>query len=83
MRGGGRSLAADDVDAAVAFNARFHAKIMELAGNADPPNSPHRSTAGSARLHADRPAARPAVLDRARAPDPPPSPAGTSRRRRG
>ncbi|MFI1422002.1 GntR family transcriptional regulator [Streptomyces sp. NPDC020731] len=25
---------ADDVDAAVALNARFHAKIMELAGNA-------------------------------------------------
>ncbi|MFI2378584.1 GntR family transcriptional regulator [Streptomyces sp. NPDC018964] len=28
------AVAADDVDAAVALNARFHAKIMELAGNA-------------------------------------------------
>ncbi|MFF0199646.1 GntR family transcriptional regulator [Streptomyces sp. NPDC005017] len=31
---GERAVAADDVDAAVALNARFHAKIMELAGNA-------------------------------------------------
>ncbi len=29
-----RAVAADDVDAAVLLNARFHAKIMELAGNA-------------------------------------------------
>ncbi|MFJ3669256.1 GntR family transcriptional regulator [Streptomyces sp. NPDC090106] len=29
-----QAVAADDVDAAVALNARFHAKIMELAGNA-------------------------------------------------
>ncbi|MEV5432065.1 GntR family transcriptional regulator [Streptomyces sp. NPDC052701] len=29
-----RAVAADDVDTAVALNARFHAKIMELAGNA-------------------------------------------------
>ncbi|CAL9390633.1 HTH-type transcriptional repressor RspR [Streptomyces sp. enrichment culture] len=28
------AVASDDVDAAVALNARFHAKIMELAGNA-------------------------------------------------
>ncbi|MBC7268709.1 MAG: GntR family transcriptional regulator [Streptomyces sp.] len=28
------AVAEDDVDAAVALNARFHAKIMELAGNA-------------------------------------------------
>lgn len=28
------AVAKDDVDAAVALNARFHAKIMELAGNA-------------------------------------------------
>ncbi|MER5756852.1 GntR family transcriptional regulator [Streptomyces sp. NPDC002088] len=28
------AVAADDVDAAVTLNARFHAKIMELAGNA-------------------------------------------------
>ncbi|MFI1166165.1 GntR family transcriptional regulator [Streptomyces sp. NPDC020801] len=31
---GERAVADDDVDAAVALNARFHAKIMELAGNA-------------------------------------------------
>ncbi|NNN31983.1 GntR family transcriptional regulator [Streptomyces sp. S3(2020)] len=31
---GERAVAADDVDRAVAMNARFHAKIMELAGNA-------------------------------------------------
>ncbi|WP_422125799.1 GntR family transcriptional regulator [Streptomyces graminilatus] len=31
---GERAVAADDVDAAVATNARLHAKIMELAGNA-------------------------------------------------
>ncbi|MGY1496278.1 GntR family transcriptional regulator [Streptomyces sp. QTS52] len=31
---GERAVAADDVDAAVAMNARLHAKIMELAGNA-------------------------------------------------
>ncbi|WP_030620178.1 GntR family transcriptional regulator [Streptomyces fulvoviolaceus] len=30
---GMKAVAADDVDAAVALNARFHAKIMELAGN--------------------------------------------------
>ncbi|WP_443041551.1 GntR family transcriptional regulator [Streptomyces sp. B21-083] len=30
---GERAVAADDVDAAVAINARLHAKIMELAGN--------------------------------------------------
>jgi DNA-binding GntR family transcriptional regulator len=30
---GERAVAADDVDAAVAMNARLHAKIMELAGN--------------------------------------------------
>ncbi|MEU0914787.1 GntR family transcriptional regulator [Streptomyces althioticus] len=28
------AVGADDVDAAVALNARFHAKVMELAGNA-------------------------------------------------
>lgn len=28
------AVAADDVDAAVALNARFHAKVMELSGNA-------------------------------------------------
>ncbi|MDQ0906400.1 DNA-binding GntR family transcriptional regulator [Streptomyces canus] len=31
---GERAVAADDVDAAVALNARLHATIMELAGNA-------------------------------------------------
>ncbi|MCM1966667.1 GntR family transcriptional regulator [Streptomyces sp. G1] len=31
---GERAVAADDVDTAVATNARLHAKIMELAGNA-------------------------------------------------
>lgn len=31
---GERAVAADDVDTAVALNARLHAKIMELAGNA-------------------------------------------------
>ncbi|MDW4910498.1 GntR family transcriptional regulator [Streptomyces sp. ADMS] len=31
---GERAVAADDVDGAVAMNARLHAKIMELAGNA-------------------------------------------------
>ncbi|MFE3856539.1 GntR family transcriptional regulator [Streptomyces griseorubiginosus] len=31
---GEEAVAADDVDAAVALNARFHAKVMELAGNA-------------------------------------------------
>jgi DNA-binding GntR family transcriptional regulator len=31
---GMRAVAADDVDAAVLLNARFHAKVMELAGNA-------------------------------------------------
>ncbi|GKQ35241.1 GntR family transcriptional regulator [Streptomyces sp. A012304] len=31
---GDLAVASDDVDAAVALNARFHAKIMELAGNA-------------------------------------------------
>ncbi|MGW0836787.1 GntR family transcriptional regulator [Streptomyces prunicolor] len=31
---GEHAVDADDVDAAVAMNARFHAKIMELAGNA-------------------------------------------------
>ena len=31
---GERAVAADDVDAAVTLNARLHAKIMELAGNA-------------------------------------------------
>ncbi|WP_328980950.1 GntR family transcriptional regulator [Streptomyces canus] len=31
---GERAVAADDVDAAVALNARFHATVMELAGNA-------------------------------------------------
>ncbi|MET8082297.1 GntR family transcriptional regulator [Streptomyces sp. NPDC005303] len=31
---GERAVAADDVDAAVALNARLHAKVMELAGNA-------------------------------------------------
>ncbi|WP_405592579.1 GntR family transcriptional regulator [Streptomyces sp. NBC_01092] len=31
---GEKAVAADDVDTAVALNARFHAKIMELAGNA-------------------------------------------------
>ncbi|MEU5048079.1 FCD domain-containing protein, partial [Streptomyces griseorubiginosus] len=31
---GERAVAADDVDAAVGLNARFHAKVMELAGNA-------------------------------------------------
>jgi DNA-binding GntR family transcriptional regulator len=30
---GERAVAADDVDLAVAMNARFHAKVMELAGN--------------------------------------------------
>jgi DNA-binding GntR family transcriptional regulator len=30
---GERAVASDDVDTAVALNARFHAKIMELAGN--------------------------------------------------
>ncbi|RSS02447.1 GntR family transcriptional regulator [Streptomyces sp. WAC00469] len=30
---GKRAVASDDVDAAVALNARFHATIMELAGN--------------------------------------------------
>ncbi|WP_217207822.1 GntR family transcriptional regulator [Streptomyces sp. AC550_RSS872] len=30
---GEKAVAADDVDAAVALNARFHAKIMDLAGN--------------------------------------------------
>lgn len=34
MRGGERAVAAEDVDAAVACNARFHGKVMELAGNA-------------------------------------------------
>ncbi|GGL80412.1 transcriptional regulator [Streptomyces fumigatiscleroticus] len=29
-----RAIAADDVDGAVALNARFHAAVMELAGNA-------------------------------------------------
>ncbi|MES5819010.1 GntR family transcriptional regulator [Streptomyces sp. RG80] len=33
-RQGLEAVAADDVDAAVLLNARFHAKIMELAGNA-------------------------------------------------
>src|ERR1044072_8453266 len=31
---GERAVEADDVDGAVAMNARFHAKVMELAGNA-------------------------------------------------
>ncbi|MFG2681515.1 GntR family transcriptional regulator [Streptomyces sp. NPDC048392] len=31
---GERAVAAEDVDATVAFNARFHGKVMELAGNA-------------------------------------------------
>ncbi|MEV0481516.1 GntR family transcriptional regulator [Streptomyces sp. NPDC050508] len=31
---GERAVDADDVDAAVAMNARFHTKVMELAGNA-------------------------------------------------
>ncbi|MER6187808.1 GntR family transcriptional regulator [Streptomyces sp. NPDC001652] len=31
---GMRAVAADDVEAAVLLNARFHAKVMELAGNA-------------------------------------------------
>ncbi|MBD0843724.1 GntR family transcriptional regulator [Streptomyces sp. TRM68416] len=31
---GERAVAADDMDGAVAMNARFHAKVMELAGNA-------------------------------------------------
>ena len=31
---GERAVDADDVDAAVAMNARFHVKVMELAGNA-------------------------------------------------
>lgn len=31
---GERAVDADDVDGAVAVNARFHAKVMELAGNA-------------------------------------------------
>ena len=31
---GERAVDADEVDAAVAMNARFHAKVMELAGNA-------------------------------------------------
>ncbi|MBC9728324.1 GntR family transcriptional regulator [Streptomyces sp. TRM68367] len=31
---GERAVDADDVDGAVALNARFHAKVMELAGNA-------------------------------------------------
>ncbi|MEV5436832.1 GntR family transcriptional regulator [Streptomyces sp. NPDC052682] len=31
---GEAAVAADDVDGAVALNARFHAKVMELAGNA-------------------------------------------------
>ncbi|MFD5595345.1 GntR family transcriptional regulator [Streptomyces griseorubiginosus] len=31
---GERAVAADDVEAAVGLNARFHAKVMELAGNA-------------------------------------------------
>jgi DNA-binding GntR family transcriptional regulator len=31
---GERAVANDDVDGAVALNARFHAKVMELAGNA-------------------------------------------------
>jgi DNA-binding GntR family transcriptional regulator len=31
---GEKAVEADDVDGAVAMNARFHAKIMELAGNA-------------------------------------------------
>src|SRR5687767_9625261 len=31
---GERAVDADDVDGAVAMNARFHAKVMELAGNA-------------------------------------------------
>jgi DNA-binding GntR family transcriptional regulator len=30
---GERAVAADDVDTAVALNARFHTKVMELAGN--------------------------------------------------
>ncbi|WP_174857035.1 GntR family transcriptional regulator [Streptomyces griseorubiginosus] len=31
---GEKAVAADDVDGAVGLNARFHAKVMELAGNA-------------------------------------------------
>jgi DNA-binding GntR family transcriptional regulator len=31
---GEKAVAADDVDGAVAMNARFHAKVMDLAGNA-------------------------------------------------
>ncbi|MEU9384957.1 FCD domain-containing protein, partial [Streptomyces sp. NPDC048279] len=31
---GEKAVAADDVDAAVALNAAFHAKVMDLAGNA-------------------------------------------------
>jgi DNA-binding GntR family transcriptional regulator len=31
---GEQAVAADDVDAAVALNARFHAKVIDLAGNA-------------------------------------------------
>ncbi|MFD0318358.1 GntR family transcriptional regulator [Streptomyces flavalbus] len=34
LQEGLKAVAADDVDAAVALNARFHAKVMELAGNA-------------------------------------------------
>ncbi|MEV0636734.1 GntR family transcriptional regulator [Streptomyces sp. NPDC050619] len=34
MEQGRVAVASDDVDAAVALNARFHGKIMELAGNA-------------------------------------------------
>lgn len=32
-KAGEEAVAADDVDGAVALNARFHAKVMELAGN--------------------------------------------------
>ncbi|KOU77942.1 GntR family transcriptional regulator [Streptomyces sp. MMG1533] len=34
LKQGRLAVASDDVDAAVALNARFHGKIMELAGNA-------------------------------------------------
>jgi DNA-binding GntR family transcriptional regulator len=34
VKQGNLAVASDDVDAAVALNARFHGKIMELAGNA-------------------------------------------------
>lgn len=62
---GEKAVEADDVDGAVAMNARFHAKIMELAGNAVLAELAAQVDRRCAGITRPWPSARPPVLDRA------------------